>query len=328
MDVPLCRHLELAVGRSASHEVEMYFLPPCFTRILIICCRFYRFFKEWDIASGRSPDRDQADPFYAPSRSQRLYDFAPDIQDAMELRALGPNAKIVKVMSVRDSRCIGVLTPDDHVACGFYEILLYDMGEEELPFVATSELDYLRRVWPRAFFAFLTRYNQDFERKRTECKELVGCTQSGKCTHGGKYIQMDFGKHIAFCHLELAWQCHCLVVWCTACLSVRPANSAKLFPARTITREQWADLLLPSISGVAVDTLFFSRMASPPGHRYWLISRTGSQYDAVFSVEDVSVVCGARDIKQVVRRRASPPGGQTRGAAQVDRQHEPPRPGG
>ena len=45
-DVPLCRHLESAVGRSASHEVEMYLLPPCFSRILIICCCFYRFFKE------------------------------------------------------------------------------------------------------------------------------------------------------------------------------------------------------------------------------------------------------------------------------------------
>ena len=77
--------------------------------------------------------------------------------------------------------------------------------------------------------------------------------------------------------------------------SVRPANLAKFFPAWTFTREQWADLLLPSIYGVAVDTLFFSRMASPLGYHYWLISRTGSQYDAVCSVEDFPVVFGARD---------------------------------
>ena len=49
---------------------------------------------------GRSPDRDQADPSYAPFRLERLYDFAPDIQDAMELRALGPSAELVKTMSV------------------------------------------------------------------------------------------------------------------------------------------------------------------------------------------------------------------------------------
>ena len=64
----------------------------------------------------------------------------------MGLRALRPNAAIVKVMSVRDNQCIRVVTPDDNVACGFHEILLHDMGEEELPFVATSELDYLRCI--------------------------------------------------------------------------------------------------------------------------------------------------------------------------------------
>ena len=46
--------------------------------------------------------------------------------------------------------------------------------------------------------------------------------------------------------------------------------------------------------------------------------------DEVFSDEDFPAVFGARDIRQAVRRRASPPGGQTIGAAQDDRQHEPP----
>ena len=81
----------------------------------------------------------------------------------------------VKVMSVRDSRCIRVVTPNDHVTCGYHEILLHDMGEEELPFVSLSELDYLRRIWPRAVFAFMTRYQQDLECKRKECKECFGC---------------------------------------------------------------------------------------------------------------------------------------------------------
>ena len=47
--------------------------------------------------------------------------------------------------------------------------------------------------------------------------------------------------------------------------------------------------------------------------------------DEVFSDEDFPAVFGARDIRQV-RWRASPPGGQTIGAAQDDRQHEPPAP--
>ena len=78
-------------------------------------------------------------------RSERLYDLAPDIPDVIGLKALRPNAAVVKVMYVWDSRCIRVVTPDDHVACGYHEILLHDMGEEELPFVSLSELDVFGR---------------------------------------------------------------------------------------------------------------------------------------------------------------------------------------
>ena len=46
----------------------------------------------------------------------------------------------------------------------------------------------------------------------------------------------------------------------------------------------------------------------------------------VISDDDFPEVFGARDIRQVVRRHASPPGGQTIGAAQDDRQHVPPPP--
>ena len=152
------------------------------------------------MASGRSSDMDQApssapsDPFpgtfFGPSldiTSEKLYDLAPDIPDVMGLRALKPSAAVVKVMSVPDSRCIRVVTPDDHVKIGFHEILLHDMGEEELPFVATSELSYPRRVWPRAWFAFMSRYQQDLKCMREECKERFGSAQSGNCTHCGKY---------------------------------------------------------------------------------------------------------------------------------------------
>ena len=146
-------------------------------------------------------DREQPGPSYAPSgplpgtflgpeldiRSESLYELAPEIQDVMGLRALRPDAAVVKVMSVRNSRCIRVVTPDDHLTCGYHEILLHDMGDEELPFVSLSELDYLHRIWPRAVFAFMTRYQQDLELKRKECKERFGCTQSGNCTHCGKY---------------------------------------------------------------------------------------------------------------------------------------------
>ena len=82
----------------------------------------------------------------------------------------------------------------------------------------------LRTLRPRtrAVFACMTRYQQDLELKRKECKERFGCTQSGNCTHCGKYIQMDLGKHIAFYHLELAQLWRCLVMWCTVWKGTAP----------------------------------------------------------------------------------------------------------
>ena len=227
-------------------------------------------------------------------RSEKLYHLAPDIPDVMGLRTLRPSAAIVKTMSVPDSRCIRVVTPGDHVNVGFHKILLHDMGEEELPFVATSELDYLRRVWPRALFVFMSRYQQDLECLRKECKERFGCAQSGNCTHCGKYFQRDLGKRIAFYHMELAQLWRCPVMLCTVwegtaqdCidhmrrthhvqLSVKVANLARFFPPWTVTREQWAAMTMTSISGVVIDTLLFSRVGSPLCHRCRIISRTGS----------------------------------------------------
>ena len=130
--------------------------------------------------------------------SDQLYDLAPEIPDVMGLR--GP----VRRLSVLDSRCIRVVAPDDHVNIGFHEVLLHDMEEEDLPFVALSELDCLRRGWPKPLFVFMSRYQHDLERMRRECKERFGCTQSGNCTHCGKFIQKNLGKHIALFHIELA----------------------------------------------------------------------------------------------------------------------------
>ena len=81
-----------------------------------------------------------------------------DIPDVMGLWALQPSAPIVKVMSVPDSRCVRVVTPDDHVNIGFHEVLLHDLEDEDLPFVALSELGCLRLDWPKTLFTFMSRY--------------------------------------------------------------------------------------------------------------------------------------------------------------------------
>ena len=66
-------------------------------------------------------------------------------------------------MSVPDSRCVRVVTPDDHVNIGFHEILIHDLEEEELPFVAMSELGCLRLDWPMTLFTFMSRYQFDLD---------------------------------------------------------------------------------------------------------------------------------------------------------------------
>ena len=125
-------------------RVEIYLL--LFREIVLLLCSFCRAFVTRVMASDRSPDMDQAGPSYAPSAplpgtffdpsldisSEKLYDLAPDITHVMGLRALRPSAAVVKVMSVPGSRCIRVVTPDDHVNIGFHEILLHDMGKEEV----------------------------------------------------------------------------------------------------------------------------------------------------------------------------------------------------
>ena len=106
------------------------------------------------MSSGKLPAVDQAGASPTPSTplpdtflglalhlgSDRLYHLVKDIPDVMGLRALRPSAAIVKVMSVPDSRCVRVVTPDDHVNIGFHEVLIHDFEEEELPFVVLSEL--------------------------------------------------------------------------------------------------------------------------------------------------------------------------------------------
>ena len=155
----------LGHDRSEFCQCRQYLVPPGNLAwiVLVVFYISYRVVTESFMASSRSSEMDQAGPSSASSaplpgtflglalgmRSDRLYDLASDIPDVMGLWALRPSAAIVKVMSVPDSRCIWVVTPDDHVNIGFHEVLLHDMEDEDFPFVALSELGCLRLVWPK-----------------------------------------------------------------------------------------------------------------------------------------------------------------------------------
>ena len=227
-------------------------------------------------------------------RSDRLYDLDSAIPDVIGLRAIQPDVAVIKVMSIPDNRCIRVVIPDDYVPNEFHEILIHDMEEEEPPFVALSDLDCLCLDWPRALFTFMGRYQLDLEHLHRECRECFGSTQSGLCTLCGKYIQQNLGRHVACYHMDLAQLWRCPETWCTVwrgtphnCINhmrnthnipatVKVANLARWFPPWTVSREQWTLIMWSSVSGIAVDSLLFSRIGVRLFHRYRVFSRPGT----------------------------------------------------
>ena len=82
------------------------------------------------------------------SNLDKLYDLPESIQDVMGLQALRPSAAVCKVMTIPDSNCVRIVTPDEHVPMGFHEILIYDMGQEDWPKVPLSEIGCLQLDWP------------------------------------------------------------------------------------------------------------------------------------------------------------------------------------
>ena len=54
------------------------------------------------------------------------------------------------------------------------------------------------------------------------------------------------------------------------------ANLARWFPPWTVTREQWHSMSRQAISGIAVDTLLFSRIEVSLFHLYQVFDRQGS----------------------------------------------------
>ena len=197
-------------------------------------------------------------------------------------------------MTIPNSNCVRIVTPDEHVSTGFHDILVYDMGQEEWPQVPLSEIGCLRLDWPKDLFAFVGRHQLELEQMRKVCRDRFGPAASGTCPTCEKYIQVNLGKHVALYHLDLAQLWRCPVAWCPVwkgtsqdCVdhmrrahntpvSVKAGNLARWFPPWTVTREQWHSMSRPSVSGIAIDTFLFSRIGMPLFHRYRVFDHLGS----------------------------------------------------
>ena len=143
----------------------------------------------------------------------RLYDLPAGIPDVMGLQALRPSVAVCKVMSIPDSNCVRVITPDEHVPTGFHQILIEDMGLREWPKVTLSEIGCLRLDWPQEFFTFVGRYQLELEQMRKECRDRFEGISSGACPTCEKFIQNNLGRHVAMYHLDLAQLWRCPVGW-------------------------------------------------------------------------------------------------------------------
>ena len=224
----------------------------------------------------------------------RLYDLPTGIHDVMGLQELRPSSAVCKVMSVPDSNCVRVITPDEHVPTGFHEILIEDMGLKEWPKVSLSEIGCLRLDWPQEFFTFVGRYQLELEQMRKECRDRFEGISSGACPTCEKFIQVNLGRHVAMFHLDLAQLWRCPVGWCpvwkgtsqdcidhmrrahNSPMTMKAGNLSRWFPPWTVTREQWHNMSRPSVSGIAIDTFLFSRIGIPLLHRYRVFDRFGS----------------------------------------------------
>ena len=74
---------------------------------------------------------------------RKLYDLPENIQDVMGMQALRPSAVVCKVITIPNSRCDRIVTPDEHVSTGFHEILVNDMGQQDWPQVHLSDIGCL-----------------------------------------------------------------------------------------------------------------------------------------------------------------------------------------
>ena len=148
------------------------------------------------------------------SHLDKLYDLPEDIQDVMGLQALRPSAAVCKVMTIPNSNCVRIVTPDEHVNTGSHEILVYDMGQEEWPKVPLCDIGCLRLDWPKDLFAFVGCYQSELEQMRKACMDRFGRAAAGTCPTCEKCIQVNLGKHVSLYHLDLAQLWRCPVAWC------------------------------------------------------------------------------------------------------------------
>ena len=119
----------------------------------------------WAFGKGVSRTGTTCGEYCAYIKETSLNDWAVSNRPSVEprvfrspLQALRPSAEVCKVMTVPNSHCVRVVTPDEHVITDFHEILIHDMEMKKWPPVTLSDIGCLRLDWPKDLFTFVGRY--------------------------------------------------------------------------------------------------------------------------------------------------------------------------
>ena len=183
------------------------------------------------------------------------------------------------------------MTPDDHVDIGFHEVLSHYPEEEELLFVALSELGRLRLDWPKIFLHSCPDISLIWIRcarnagsglvphsrgsvvsicSRIWANTLPCITSSSRSCGDARSRGVRFGRGTAKDCVDHMRRAHDIPP------SVKAANLPRWFPPWKVTREQWTSMSRQAVSGIAVDTLLLSRIGVPLFHRYRVVNRSGT----------------------------------------------------
>ena len=209
------------------------------------------------------------------------------LPDAMGLEARTRHVTRSRILRGRDPRSICVLIPDSQGPDqNIHDVTIVDMGKLPERHVPIMQLAELIHRWPPAVINHMTWRQREIELMRSVVKTECRQNSLKPSTFCGASIKNNMYHHVARCHLQLAQLWRCPVPWCTMWKGTpqdlmthileghsvlgetRRASLQKPFPPWTVTREQYAESLLPQRSGISNDVLLFSEVGLMLVHHY------------------------------------------------------------
>ena len=203
--------------------------------------------------------------------------------DVFGLRAFDEKKPITRMLPGSSPCDMRLLIPDAGIGQdGFHDVIIENLlgtSTWRARYVSPADVIGLRRRWPKAVFQVMRERSVEIEDLRR--KAYTGDQPAYRYTGRGYCpvceIKSEYGldSHMMCQHLGFGQLWRCPVEWCAVWKgSVRECRDhfnekhsgsetldfdqvSKSFPAWTVTRDFWKQMLKPEISGIAVDIQLF-----------------------------------------------------------------------